>query len=149
MTEDETRPTVQLRHELPDGSSHVDWMLARDPLGRAPLVTFRLPGRVDELAPGTDGGTMRAERIADHRPSYLTHEGPVSRGRGVVRRLRSGRILEWTGDEAGWRLTLLWASQGDGGSDDAGPAAGRATRQTLFLEPRAGGRWDVSAVSVV
>ena len=149
MSEDETRPTVQLRHELPDGSSHVDWMLARDPLGRVPLVTFRLPGRVDELGPGADGGIMRAERIADHRPSYLTHEGPVSRGRGVVRRLRSGRILEWTGDEAGWTLTLLWAPEGDGGGDGLRPATGRTTRQTLLLEPRAGGRWDVSAVSVV
>ena len=149
MAEDETRPTIQLRHELPDGSSHVDWMLARDPLGRAPLVTFRLPGRVDELAPDADGGTMRAERIADHRPSYLTHEGPVSRGRGVVRRLRRGRILAWTRDEAGWTIALLWAPEEVGQSDVSRPRAGRTTRQTLLLEPRAGRRWDVSAVSVV
>ena len=53
-------PTVQLLHALPDGSSHVDWMLATDPDGVTPLVTFRLDRPVTELG---DGPGMAAERL--------------------------------------------------------------------------------------
>ena len=82
-------PTVQLRHELPDGSAHVDWMLGQDAAGEEPLITFRVPRRVDELELGE---TMPAERIGEHRPAYLTYEGTLSGGRGTVARLCRGRI---------------------------------------------------------
>lgn len=56
--------------EQPDGGLLATWRLHGNPLrGRFPL---------------------RAERIADHRRAYLLHEGPVSGGRGLVRRLAQG-----------------------------------------------------------
>lgn len=37
--------------------------------------------------------TSRAERIADHRPFYLTYSGPVSENRGVVTLWDSGEFV--------------------------------------------------------
>ena len=79
---------MQLLHTLADGTRHVDWMIAQDPRGERPLVTFRLEGRLDELG---GGQCLRAERIADHRPRYLRYEGPISGDRGSVRRLTNPR----------------------------------------------------------
>ena len=121
-TAPEDRPTVQLLHELPDGSAHVDWMLATDPQGERPLITFRLPGRVDELEAGQ---AMEAQRIADHRPAYLTYQGPVSGGRGTVRRLRGGLVRTIDEGEETWSVEVLW--EGDGGAQ---------IRQRLRLELR-------------
>ncbi len=72
---------VVLRHETRDGV-HWDLMLDRG----AVLATWRLAE-----APSSDGGAViEAERIGDHRRSYLEYEGPVSRDRGTVRRLDAG-----------------------------------------------------------
>lgn len=84
-------PTVLLRHELPDGSWHVDWMIARHASSESLLITFRLPERLDAVEPGR---TLNAERIGDHRAAYLRHEGAVSGNRGHVTRLRSGAVVE-------------------------------------------------------
>jgi len=113
----ESWPTVQLLHELPDGAAHVDWLLGMDPEGRQPLITFRLPRRVDELRAGE---TMEAQRIADHRPAYLYYEGPVSGGggsggRGTVRRLRRGRIHRFDPHQPVWILEVVW--HGERGPD--------------------------------
>src|SRR5262245_25239921 len=83
------RRTVVLRHDLPAGSHHFDWMLASDAAGQAPLITFRL-----ETPPWTIGPrqSTSAKRIADHRPGYLDYQGPVSGDRGSVRRVGQGRI---------------------------------------------------------
>ena len=97
--------TVQLRHTLPDGTAHIDWMIAPDHAGRDHLVTFRSPGRIDELAPGS---SLALERLHDHRPAYLTYEGPVSGGRGSVRRVGQGRITAWLRDPDRWRLSVAW-----------------------------------------
>jgi len=121
-TAPEDRPTVQLLHELPDGSAHVDWMLATDPQGERPLITFRLPGRVDELEAGQ---AMEAQRIADHRPAYLTYQGPVSGDRGTVRRLRGGLVRTIDQGAETWSLEVLW--EGDGGAQ---------IRQRLRIEQR-------------
>lgn len=96
-----SRPTVQLRHDLPDGTHHVDWLVARDGDGTAPLLSFRLPDRLDRLPPGA---TMTAEAIADHRPLYLDYEGEISGGRGRVARLARGVVTAWAGDGA----TVRW-----------------------------------------
>ncbi len=97
--------TVLLAHELPDETSHVDWMIASEPSGREPLVTFRVGCRVDEIAAGQ---RVLAHRIDDHRPAYLTYEGPISGGRGTVKRLARGTVVSWqrTGDR--WRMEIEW-----------------------------------------
>lgn len=94
--------TVQLLHTLPDGSSHIDWMLDPAPTGgvmmsdeqpggddqREPrLLTWRLEKPLHDLEPGQQ---LTAERISDHRRRYLTWEGPTSGGRGHVRQIATG-----------------------------------------------------------
>ena len=74
---------VLLRHELPDGSAHFDWMIQR----AGGLVTFRVSERID-----LGLGGFRAERLPDHREAYLEYEGPVSGGRGTVRRIADGSL---------------------------------------------------------
>ena len=96
-------PTVQLRHEMPDGTWHIDWMLDRD--GHSRLITFRLPDRPDRLLKGS---FMAAEAIGDHRRDYLDYEGPVSDSRGSVTRLGHGEILEWASDGDEWWITVNW-----------------------------------------
>lgn len=125
------RRTVQLLHELPDGTSHVDWMIACDRAGREPLVSFRLPRRIDELKPGQ---RMAAERIADHRPAYLDYEGPVSDERGSVRCLAWGTVVSEHRRPSSWDFEIRWHDSGDGMS----------VRQRLRLEPlEAGARaWE-------
>ena len=126
----ERRPTVQLLHELADGSRHVDWLIAQDPRGREPLISFRVEERLDTLAPGQ---SLEARRIAEHRPRYLDYEGPISGGRGSVRRLGRGSatVDERPGE---WRLEVVWE-----GKDP----------QRLRLEPAAAGRdcWRIEVLS--
>lgn len=76
--------TVLLRHDLPDGTGHFDWLLECP--GREGLMTFRVSERID--LPGCRG--FEAVRVADHRRAYLTYEGPISEGRGVVARAAQG-----------------------------------------------------------
>jgi hypothetical protein len=76
--------TVLLRHDLPDGSGHYDWLLECP--GRTGLTAFRVAERIDRA----DCSEFEAERMADHRREYLTYEGPVSGGRGGVVRLARG-----------------------------------------------------------
>jgi hypothetical protein len=77
---------VLLRHELPDGSGHFDWLLERP--NYPDLLTFRVQERIDQLGPGAAG--FAATRLADHRRAYLTYEGPISDGRGSVTRVAAG-----------------------------------------------------------
>jgi hypothetical protein len=117
MTPGPPCPTVLLLHRLPDGESHYDWMIAVDPAGRSPLVSYRLAGRPDRLAAGEKIG---ATAIGEHRPLYLDYEGPVSGGRGRVERVRRGRAI-WvlrTALRAVVRVT--WENNGvTGGSQEA------------------------------
>lgn len=70
---------VILEHDHP--SLHWDFMLEE---GGA-LQTWRLPA-----PPGTALTVLAAERIGDHRLAYLDYEGPVSGGRGSVKRWDTG-----------------------------------------------------------
>jgi len=76
--------TVLLRHELPDGSWHFDWLLEHtdhpDPL----LAAFRV------WVPVHSTGAFEAQRMQDHRALYLEYEGPLSQGRGSVVRVQTG-----------------------------------------------------------
>ena len=93
--------TVLLRHELADGSWHYDWLLERPAGGAAGLVAFRVGERVDR-----GPGTWEAERIADHRTRYLDYEGPISGGRGSVRRVAAGACRLEEEGEAVLRVRL-------------------------------------------
>lgn len=128
------RPTVLLRHELPDGTSHVDWMIAPDDMdGRELLVTFRVAGRVDEL---TAGERLAARRIGDHRRAYLTFEGPVSDGRGTVRRLAGGVVVSWQRLPGRWHMEIDWV----------GPAGGFRRQALDVTRQRPGDSWVIRVV---
>lgn len=116
-----------LLHELPDGSRHYDWLVERDGDSAAGLVTFRVGERID-AAPAR----FEAVRIADHRREYLSYEGPVSGGRGVVTRVAEGEIrIETDGAE------------GFGARGRLGVATG------LFEgTPRQDGTWEFRFVAV-
>ncbi|UCD76824.1 MAG: hypothetical protein JSV91_07825 [Phycisphaerales bacterium] len=123
-------PTVQLRHELPDGSRHIDWMLGQDPQGHRPLICFRVDRPVSELR---EGQALPAVRIADHRPAYLEYEGPISGDRGSVCRLCQGWILTWKRPQGGyWEMEICWEG-----------APGGAIRQHLCLRQEDLDRWSV------
>jgi len=79
--------TVILRHQLPDGSVHYDWLLAVDEPPKKNLLSWRCVKRPDFIPVG---GGVRVERMADHRPIYLEYEGPISADRGSVERLAEG-----------------------------------------------------------
>ncbi len=129
---------VLLRHDLPDGSSHVDWLLESRPASSdadtdaRDLITFRLAARVDQLA---EAEVMQADRIDDHRRLFLDYEGEVSDGRGRVTRLACGTILNvapaqaeqafalvirWTGAELPAVVQRLRIERGRGGDGGGG-----------------------------
>jgi len=94
---------VLLRHDLPGGDFHFDWLIDAG-AGRG-LITFRLGQRFD-LGRQVDLGDRRsfvAARLADHRRRYLDFEGPISGGRGRVVRLAHGsvRVLAEQADRLG------------------------------------------------
>ncbi len=84
--------TALLRHDLPDGSHHYDWLVELPIWGEHRLLCWRVatPAPITQDAP-----TFRADILPLHRASYLTHEGPIPGNRGTVRRLAEGpcRVL--------------------------------------------------------
>jgi hypothetical protein len=84
---------VLLEHTLPDG---IHWDLMVELPGRPLLATWRLAEN-----PLTWRAGVPAERIGDHRQAYLDYEGPVSDGRGEVRRLDRGPCDVLADDHAG------------------------------------------------
>lgn len=81
--------SVLLRHDLPDGSWHYDWLIDASGVGEPGernVITFRLNCRPDESSRPFD-----AERLPAHRRFYLTHEGELPGGE----RGRVVRIAQW------------------------------------------------------
>jgi hypothetical protein len=76
---------VILEHDWP----HRHWDLMLEAGGV--LRTWRLNG------PPRPGSAVTAERVGDHRLAYLDYEGPVSGGRGSVKRFDAG-TFEWSDD---------------------------------------------------
>ena len=110
LLSEQKRRTVQLRHTLPDGTSHIDWMIAPDEAGREPLMSFRIDRRLDTLAGGEQ---VAARRIADHRPAYLEYEGPVSPDRGSVARIANGIVMREWGEVSLRRFEIYWCISGE------------------------------------
>ncbi len=94
---------VLLRHTMPAGSDRADhWDLMLEAGGvlrtwellTLPAAWSAALGR--EMGDG-EAGTARARVLADHRLEYLDYEGPLSDGRGDVRR-EDGGGLRWIED---------------------------------------------------
>jgi hypothetical protein len=81
----EQRRFVVLEHEW--NGTHWDFMI--EDAGR--IRTWAID------APPVTGKDLSARALPDHRLDYLTYEGPVSGGRGSVRRVDAGTFhgLEW------------------------------------------------------
>ena len=88
---------VVLKHTLPDGTWHYDWLL--EPAADAPLLTLRAHAPLAE-------GTFAIERLPDHRRIYLTYEGPISNNRGHVTRQQQGDIIAITANPTHINATL-------------------------------------------
>jgi len=96
-----------LRHDLPDGSTHWDWLIEREP-GEERVLTFRLKSPWPILD-DRSADTFLAERIADHRAMYMEYEGEVSGDRGVVSRVAGGSV-EWSSlSGARIELWMTWS----------------------------------------
>ncbi len=93
-----SEPFVILLHRH-HGPTHFDLMIRR---GDA-LATWQLATHPSEA--GT-AGPLTARRLPDHRLAYLTCEGPVSRGRGEVRRVAEGTAEVHRADDAEWTFRL-------------------------------------------
>ncbi|MGE3109205.1 MAG: hypothetical protein AB7G11_10855 [Phycisphaerales bacterium] len=101
-------PMVLLRHDLPSGEWHYDWML--QPAAEAPLVAFRVDVRLDDAREIAPRRRFDAVRLPDHRAAYLEYQGPVGPAlhggqmgeRGRVLRLAAGtcRIERLDADDA-------------------------------------------------
>lgn len=157
-------PTVQLRHTLPDGSSHIDWLIAQDAAGERPLITFRLarplhrsPATIeahgvaavesageDEAGQGGERGqsqrwALEAERLPDHRPKYLAYEGPISNDRGAVVRIAAGRLHELDRLLAGHAVAIHWNALTDPDLDKPE----RPCSLEVCVFPVSGERWRI------
>ncbi len=110
----------------------MDWMIAQDSRGHEPLVTFRVGSRVDELA---EGERLEAEQAPEHRPAYLTYQGPLSDDRGTVTRIARGVVVSSDAAPDLWQLEVHWDAPGGGV---------RPQRLRLWRGPR--GIWIVEAV---
>jgi hypothetical protein len=82
-----------LRHELPDGSWHHDWLIATagvDGDQIRDLVAFRI-----QPLPWDANGPFDAQLLEAHRRLYLRFEGELGAGRGRVTAVwrGEGRVL--------------------------------------------------------
>ena len=105
-TKESPFPTVVLQHDLPDGTTHFDWLLGVDADGEKPLISFRVAERPDQV---TQSGWIELESRPDHRPDFLHIEGtPLDGDRGVVTKMAKGMIFVWKEVEHGWNMMVEW-----------------------------------------
>ncbi len=90
---------VILEHSTDQQQVHFDFMLEADGV----LATWQL-----EINPITLqlGQRQAAVQLADHRLTYLTYEGPISGGRGQVRRVQQGSYENVDKGVDSWRFRL-------------------------------------------
>jgi len=81
------------------GLRHFDFLLEA---GQS-LASWQFEDNPAELPPGC---SMTGTQLADHRLEYLTYEGPISAGRGEVRRLEQGRYRCSESNEHLWQLEI-------------------------------------------
>ena len=99
--------TVILQHDLPDGTSHFDWLLSVDAKGSGPLISFRVEERPDLLK---ENRWVVLDSRPDHRPEYLHLEGELEGDRGTVTRHAKGNIFIWREITNGWNMMIDWGT---------------------------------------
>jgi hypothetical protein len=80
---------------------HFDLLLEAEP--GAGLLTWRIPCWPMELP-------TVAVPLPAHRVDYLSYEGPISGGRGWVKRVEGGECDTEALSGGGWRLSLIGSS---------------------------------------
>jgi hypothetical protein len=85
-------PFALLQH-VGHGPEHYDLLLQLP--GQSDLLTWRITLPPEKWK---SAGAIDAIRLPDHRPLYLTYEGPISNNRGHVKQLAAGAatVLEQT-----------------------------------------------------
>lgn len=110
------RRAVLLGHTPAGEPEHADLLIAPpwQPDGK-PLdddarvcITWRLPIDASFTEVGSD---FSAERLPDHRALYLSYEGPMSAGRGTVRRITEGRVAISGDPRVGGELGIVFEFQ--------------------------------------
>lgn len=92
------RRFVVLEHRQRDG---VHWDLMLETAGV--LATWQVSAPPEQWGPDP----ILCERIFDHRLQYLTYEGPVSGGRGQVRRVEQGMFEVMRESDSRWDVRLI------------------------------------------
>jgi hypothetical protein len=98
-------PTCLLLHQTAAGSHH-DWLLANpaDAWDRqSRLWTARVAAPLEAWL---SLGVILLEPIAPHRRHYLTYQGPLSDGRGSVRRMARGWFVPQRWSPQQWVIDL-------------------------------------------
>ena len=115
---------VVLRHETAESDSRPShWDLMHEPLDGGLLWTWAFAAE-----PGAEQQAT-AERLANHRTAYLDFEGPISGGRGHVRRVMEGEFRFLRADSDRVELDV---------------ASGRLPRQVRMLCQQSDQRWKVT-----
>ncbi|MBX9737334.1 MAG: hypothetical protein K2X32_10455 [Phycisphaerales bacterium] len=126
---------VLLVHELDDGTRHFDWLIQRPQALAAaggPIVPLNpdarelLSFRVAERMDGARASKFAATKMDNHRNLYLTYSGPISGGRGSVRQVARGTVLEVQELEGAIAIRgaflrgerYLWAGMAQGGQSE-------------------------------
>ncbi len=100
--------SVILIHNLPDGSSHFDWLVDRPELqSEHRLLAFRCQHRPDS----TDHSDFQAIKLPNHRAIYLTYEGQISNNRGTVQRLEAGKVVHLEQTPHSINILINWPNQ--------------------------------------
>jgi hypothetical protein len=80
--------SVILRHTLPNGESHYDWLIERPDDEGGTLLSFRCVLMPTSL----DSQSFDVTPMPDHRREYLDYEGLISGDRGEVVRVEMGTV---------------------------------------------------------
>ena len=97
---------VLLRHTLPDGDGHLDWLIAREAVGGT-LASLRL-----SHWPQSEGPDASVEITGDHDRTWLDRQGEVSGGRGEAIRIDQGALHTCRAVPSGFELEVRWVGAG-------------------------------------
>ncbi len=92
---------------LDTGGTLATWRLRLDAAGGGPMPPSGAQRKSLRSYAGDE--PIAAERIGDHRVTYLDYEGPIRGGRGEVRRVDGGEFLLIAASESAWEVEFFGA----------------------------------------